>query len=169
MNLFKGTLYILITSLFIAFGFNQSKAQFSDEEIILSFKTEQGQSIYFFKQKKTETIIFKIEKGKKIELQFPENSNKKEAVFMYSYYLRGGGQANEGMDLNYVYFVYHNSKYVLYETSYDSDQKSNIGLKIINLQTSEMVEYKAVKGTSNGTLLSLRDSNMVIKGDELFD
>jgi hypothetical protein len=32
-----------------------------------------------------------------------------------------------------------------------------------------MVEYKAVKGTSNGTLLSLRDSNMVIKGDELFD
>ena len=169
MKLLKVTLILLLQVWFAISCFAQKSDHLIDEELILSFKTEQGKSIYFYKHKKTDIIILKVLNEQQVEFQFPENLHSKETVFNYSYYLRGGGSMNEGMDLNYVYFVFQHLKYVLYETSHATDQQSNIGLKIINLQTSEVVDYKATKGSVKGTLLSLRDSNKVIKGDELFD
>jgi hypothetical protein len=49
-------------------------------------------------------IVYRFGTKDKIKLEFPENKADSWSKFTYSYYLRGGGAENEGMDLNYLSF-----------------------------------------------------------------
>lgn len=102
-------------------------------------------------------------------MQFPTQFDPKEIPFTYSYYLRGGASANEGMDLNYVVFVLKDVKYVLYEISHYGDKNISVGLKTMDLKNILINDKKAKLGTVKGTLIGLRDSNMVKHGEALYD
>jgi hypothetical protein len=48
-----------------------------------------------------------------------------------------GGATNEGMDLNYVYFINNGFQYVVYQMYYAVGSKTNIGIKVIDLKTNK--------------------------------
>lgn len=164
---------VLLTAGLILFLTNLLPAQKSvsldTEDVLFSFDTEQGKTVSFCKSQNKQGLVFKYGTDKKTDILYPQQVKPNELLFTYSYYLRGGASANEGIDLNYIYFELNGFKYILYETSHYGDKKNNVGLKVINIKTADVSDYKAVDGTVRGTLLFLRDSELVIKGEELFD
>ena len=161
--------FTIVTLLFSNTVFAQVQSLSSAEEPILLFKTLQGKTISLSQVKNSKALFFRIEKEKKIELQYPQTINDTTLFFTYSFYLRGGGTANEGMELNYVYFELNNLKYVLFENSHSSNPASSFGLKIIDVKTQHEEVYEALDNTIRGSLNSLRNDDRFIKGEELFD
>lgn len=147
----------------------QVSYQLSEEEIVYSFETVNGKSIAVCKNKKTALLVFRMGTKDKMELQFPAEANENEKVFSYSHYMRGGGESNEAIDLNYLYFVYRGIKYVVYETSYAKENKVNSGIKMIDISTAKVTDLKGLEKTKRGSLIALRDSITVVEGDEMFD
>lgn len=82
---------------------------------------------------------------------------------------QGGGIANEGMDLNYVYFANGDFQYIIYDTYYAVGDKISIGLKVINLKTNKTTDIAGDPKTVTGTLVDFRDNQLLEPGDELFD
>lgn len=136
---------------------------------IISFRTEQGSFVRLFVDEEKEIIVFNFFSDSNLIVQYPEKIVKAEPLFTYSFYLRGGFSANEGLDLNFLQFIFNDIKYVIYETSYYDDLKVHVGLKMIDLKTGNTKDLKAVQESIKGTLLVLRDSNLVLKGDEYFE
>jgi hypothetical protein len=169
MNIVKilFAVFSLLSNIFATYA--QTASKLENEVVLLSFETEQGKSIGLYLDKLEDALFCKLETDQTVDLQYPEKVKKNKNAFTYSYYFRGGGSANEGLELNFVYFIVNDIKYILYETSHYSELKKCIGLKVINLNSTQTDNYKAKDGTVNGTLVSLRESNLVLKGEELFD
>ncbi len=157
---------VLLTSTFTAFG---QSLTFSNEEVIFSFQTQSGKKVTLNKDKQNNYIVYRFGTKEKIKFEFPEKSKSSWTNFKYSFYLRGGGTQNEGMDLNYIYFVNKNFKYVIYNTYFAVGNKQTVGLKIINLKTNKTTDIKGDRKTQKGTLVNFRDNNLLEIGDELFD
>jgi hypothetical protein len=105
---------------------------------------------------------------KKIELEYPAKDKSSWGKFEYSYWLRGGGAQNEGIDLNYVAFKTDSTKYVIYDNYYSVVGKYAIGLKCINIITKEETNIPGKSKTQQGTLIGLRDNDLIKKGEELY-
>jgi hypothetical protein len=106
---------------------------------------------------------------KKIEFEFPAPTMDSWQKFTYSYYLRGGGEENEGLDLNYLCFVFGKYKYVIYETYSAADDKTNCGIKIIDSRTNERTEIEGDPKSIEGSLIDFRNSELIQRDEELFD
>jgi hypothetical protein len=160
--IFFGLLTLTITS----FGQNFT---LPNEEIVFSFDTQNGNKITLNKDKSNNYLIYRFGTKGKIEFEFPDKSKSSWTDFKYSFYLRGGGTQNEGMDLNYIYFTNKNFQYVIYDTYFAAGNKQNIGIKIIDLKTGATTNIKGNKKTQTGTLVNFRDNNLLEIGEELFD
>lgn len=114
-------------------------------------------------------IVYRFGTKDKIEFEFPEKSKNSWKHFKYSFYLRGGGTQNEGMDLNYIYFTNQGFKYVIYDTYFAVGNKQEIGIKIINLETNKITHIKGDTNSRKGTMVDFRDNNLLEIGDELFN
>ena len=140
-----------------------------NEELIFSFSTQNGKKITLSKDKAKNYIIYRLGTKDKIEFEFPDKSKSSWTKFKYSFYMRGGGTQNEGMDLNYVYFTNKDFTYVVYDTYISIGNKQSIGVKSINLKTKKTTNIKGKIKTRKGTLVDFRDNNLLEIGDELFD
>lgn len=60
-------------------------------------------------------MVYRFGKTNAIEMEFPEKTKESWTKFSYSYYMRGGGAGNEGLDLNYLYFIRNDFKYVVFD------------------------------------------------------
>ena len=140
-----------------------------NEEVIFSFTTQSGKLITLNKDKTNDYIIYRFGTKSKIEFEFPEKTKASWSEFKYSFYMRGGGAQNEGMDLNYVYFTNKGFKYIIFDTYYATGNKHDIGIKIINLQTKKVTTIKGNRKTQVGDLTDFRDNNLLEIGEELFD
>lgn len=158
----------LISHLFMNLSEAQNNLPLVQDETVLSFTAAQNEIITLAIDKNSNSIIFKHE-SKENNILFPKKSESKVLPFIYSFYLRGGADNNEGMDLNYVQFTLDGVKYVLYETSHYGDKNINVGLKTLDQNNNIISDKKAQPGTVKGTLIGLRDSNLVQHGEELFD
>jgi hypothetical protein len=118
------------------------------------------------KDKNDAYIVYRFGTKDKVELEVLDKTKKQ---FKYSFYLRGGGKANEGMDLNYVYFINKGFKYVVFSTSYAIDDKYEIGLKVIDMKTDKITTIKGNVKTKKGNLIDFRDNGLLEIGEELFD
>src|SRR5882724_5416344 len=101
MNSSRGV--ILFLSL-ILFATNISRGQsfiLPNEDLIYSFATSNGKQLVLVKDKSDKYIIYRFGSKTKIEFEFPEKNKSSFSKFKYSFYLRGGGSDNAGMDLNY--------------------------------------------------------------------
>ena len=157
---------ILLTATFTASG---QKYRLSNEVVIFSFNTQSGKRVSLNKDKENKYIIYRYGTKDKIEFEFPSKSKSSWTDFKYSFYLRGGGTQNEGMDLNYIYFTNKDFKYVIYDTYFAVGNKQNIGIKIINIKTNKTINIKGNRKSWKGTLVDFRDNNLLQIGDELFD
>jgi hypothetical protein len=136
------------------------------ETLLYSFSTKSGKIMMLAKDKNDAYIVYRFGTKDKVELEVLDKTKKQ---FKYSFYLRGGGKANEGMDLNYVYFINKGFKYVVFSTSYAIDDKYEIGLKVIDMKTDKVTTIKGIVKTKKGTLTDFRDNGLLEIGEELFD
>ena len=155
-------LFFLITSN-LTFG---QKYLLPNEELIYSFETKNGKKLMLAKDKKENYIVYRFGTKTKIEFEFPDNLKESWSKFKYSFYLRGGGKINEGIDLNYIAFVNENYKYVIYDTYFSVENKTNIGIKIIDLRTDKIIEIKGDIKTRKGNLVQFRDNKLIGIDDE---
>lgn len=140
-----------------------------NEEVLFSFNTKNGKKLTLNKNKADGGIVYRFGTKDKVEFEFPSQSKGSRKDFKYSFYLRGGGVQNEGMDLNYVYFINNGFKYVIYDTYVAVDHKQEIGVKIINLKTQKTTNITGDLKTRKGTLIEFRDNKLLEIGDELFE
>ena len=105
-----------------------------------------------------------------IELQYPETLDKLSwDKFIYSFYLRSGGEDNSGMDLNYVSFVNNNYQYIIYHTYLAETNESKVGLIVLDARSETKTYIKGKYYTRLGTLTYLRYNQLLEIGDELYD
>ena len=100
-----------ITSLFLFlfclnfYSYSQ-KYSLNNEKLIFSFQTNTGKIITLCSEKTGKYLIYRFGRKANIQLEFPKSKDKLSwQKFEYSYWLRGGGVQNEGMDVNYVAFT----------------------------------------------------------------
>ena len=146
-------------------GFGQSFT-LPNEEVIFSFNTKNGKKVTLNKDKANNYIIYRFGTKDKVEFEFPDKSKSSWTDFKYSFYLRGGGIQNAGIDLNYIYFTNKDFKYVIYDTYYAVGNKQDIGIKIINIKTNKTTNIQGDRKTRKGTLVDFRDNNLLEIGDD---
>jgi hypothetical protein len=136
---------------------------------IFSFNTKNGKTVTLAKDKNDQYIVYRFGTNEKIEFEFPDKTKNSWEKFKYSYYLRGGGKQNEGMDLNFAAFTNSDFKYVLYSTYYAITEKSEVGIKVFNLKTGEITNIKGKTKTIKGTLVDFRFNELLEIDDELYE
>lgn len=162
------TLKIIFCFLFLNSSFAQNLI-LSNEECIFSFNTLNGKTVMLAKDKENGYIIYKFGTKDKIEFEFPEKTKESWSKFKYSYYLRGGGEENEGMDLDYLAFTNGSYKYIIYNTYYSSHTKYEIGIKVINIKNGKVHNIKGNTKTQKGDLADFRYNKLVEIDGELYD
>lgn len=141
-----------------------------NEEIILEFVTTNTKKLVVAIGSNEEYLVYRYGSTDNIELQFPEDLTTSWDSFQHSWYLRGGGTQNEGMDLDYLYFDRGDYRYVVFQ-EYRSTSGSTFeyGIKVINTKTDKRTLIPANLSTVKGTLSTLHDIERIKKGEELFE
>lgn len=149
---------------------NNEKYQLKNENLILTFQTENRKILTICMDKNEGYIVYRFGTSEKVEMEYPENKDKSSfEKFEYSYWLRGGGIKNAGIDLNYLVFSINKFKYVVYHTYFAEGNKLNTGIKVINTQTNRITDFKGIYRTRKGTLSDFRFDDRIKKGEELYD
>ena len=137
-----------------------------NEKLIYSFETQNGKKLVLAKDKNDKYIIYRFGTKNKIEFEFPEKTKASWEKFKYSFYLRGGGIQNEGMDLNYIKFINGEYKYVIYDSYYAIENETAIGIKITNLKDNKTTDIKGKKSSRKGNLVDFRFNKQLEIEDE---
>lgn len=153
----------------IPFISEAQKYKLENEETIFSFSTKNMKIVTLNRDKNNQYIIYRYGTTGEIEFEYPDTTKSSWTKFTYSYYLRGGGVQNEGMDLDYVYFTNKNYKYIIYNTYYAVGEVIEVGIKIIDLKTGKQTNIKGDIKTRKGRLNDFRDNNLLKIGEEIFD
>lgn len=134
-----------------------------NEEILLSFKIADSDKLLSICISKNdqEYIVYRYGKKDAIELQFPDNLEDSWGNFTYSYYFRGGGVANEGMDSNYLIFENAGFKYQIYQEYASETDKTKVGVIVTDLSTNKETVIEGRSDTIEGSLINLRDNKKI--------
>lgn len=97
----------------------------------------------------------------KVELEYPEKKADSWRKFTYSYYLRGGGAGNEGLDLNYLTFENGGYEYQVYQEYTAKDNVTNVGVTITNKSTRKETNIKGLSDSVEGSLINLRENEKI--------
>jgi len=154
--------------LFTKLGYGQAYI-LANEELIYSFKIQSGKIMSLSKNNTNEYLVYRFGTKDKVELEYPDKTKDSWTKFKYSYYFRGGGVANEGLDLNYLNFVYNNFRYVIFDTYSASNNSQKIGIKVTDLSSNKTTILRGINKTQKGSLLEFRDNELVETIEELFD
>ena len=158
----------ILTLLYAANSYAQNYV-LKNEILIFSFDTKNGKHMTIAKDTANKYIIYRFGTKSKVEFEFPGKTKNSWAQFKYSFYLRGGGIQNEGMDLNYFRFSKNNFKYVVYDTYYANGNKNEIGIRVTDINTNKTTDIKGNYKTRKGTFIDFRDNKLVEIDDELID
>ncbi|MXO05090.1 hypothetical protein [Flavobacterium sp. HBTb2-11-1] len=141
----------------------------SNEETIFSFKTKNGKTVLLAKDRKNAYLIYRYGKDNKIELEFPKDKKESWNKFTYFYYIRGGGKANAGLDLDRIAFVNANIEYVIYSDysagDFENEESYYIGIRVIDLKTKKETNIKGQKESTVGSMQDFR-TNGLLKIDQ---
>ena len=161
------SLTFAIVLLFSSESFGQTLL-LTNEKTILSFNTTTGKEVLLAKDSSNSYLIYRFGKNGKTEFEFPQRNKSSWQNFTYSYYLRGGGVNNEGMDLNNIYFTNKGFQYVIYHTYYAGD-KSEVGVKVINLKTNKKINIGGILKSRVGSLIDFRFNELLHITEYTFD
>ncbi len=140
-----------------------------NEKIIFSFTAENNRKMILARDSTDKYIVYRFGNNDRIEFEFPGKVNDSWSKFTYSFYLRGGGKENEGLDLNYIYFMNGHFKYIIYHTYSAREEKSKCGVKVVDMVTNKTVDVNGNVNTIEGNLIDFRDNHLLEIGDEVFD
>ncbi len=134
-----------------------------NEEILLNFQMvdlDKYMSVCMPKDQQ-EYIIYRFGTKEDIELEYSDKTESSWDKFTYSYYLRGGGKENEGLDLNYLYFENGGYKYQIYEEYSANNDDTSVGILVTNLETGVETDLKGVSESIKGSLIELRGNEKI--------
>jgi hypothetical protein len=162
-NIMKYVLYILSYLIFTC----QLSAQnyvLENEDIIFSFQTKNNKFVYLCQDKNEQYIVYRFGTKEKIELEYPKNKDTTSwSKFEFFSYLRGGGIENDAKDLNEISFQNHQIQYTIYQNYYSEGEKYEIGINVLDLETTKTIRIIGSLKTVKGTLIDLRDNERIIK------
>jgi hypothetical protein len=163
----KYIFYFLI--LFVSFSCYGQRYVLPNESIIFSFETANGKHVALVQDTADKYIVYRFGSKEKIEFEYPEKTADSWKQFKYSYWLRGGGPINEGIDLNYVCFENKGYRYIIYDTYAAVGNVKDIGVRVMDLATKKETYIPGKLKTRKGTMIDLRFKDLIAKSDELFD
>lgn len=111
-------------------------------------------------------IVYRFGTKGQIELEYPKKKDSSSwNAFIYSYYVRGGGAGNEGLDINYLSFQNGGYEYKIFEEYYAVDNIYKVGVTVTNLETGEETCITGDSDSIQGSLISLRDTSIQTEED----
>ncbi len=136
-----------------------------NEEIVYTFQTKNGKTMLLAKDKKDGYLVYRFGKKDKIEMEFGGKDKQSWKQFRYSFYFRGGGKANSGLDLDNLWFVKDGFEYLVYfrYSAGDDENKAStdFGIRVTDLKTQKSVEIPGKENTDKGSLQQFRTNNLV--------
>jgi hypothetical protein len=141
----------------------------ANEELVYSFETYTGKTLMIAKDSNDNYLTYRYGTAANIELEYPAYKKKSSwKQFNYSYYYRGGGVENAGLDLNYLYFDIDPFRYVVYWTYSAESDEVECGILVIDQNTGERTDIKGKVDAIKGSLINgFRDNDLVPEGDFL--
>ena len=126
------------------------------ETEIFRFKTSGGKTAVICTGDSDSYIVYRFGTNSKVELVYPAAMNSDSWQLMtYSYYFRGGGKENAGLDLNYLSFENNGYLYKLYQ-EYSAETESETAGIIVTGANGVETDFKAVPNSVKGSLVDLR-------------
>lgn len=134
-----------------------------DEEVLFKFNIANSAKKLSVcnSQKQPDYIVYRFGTKDKIELEFPKSNVDSWNKFTYSYYLRGGGLENEGMDMNYLMFENDGYEYKVYLEYTAKDNMTQVGVGILNKKAKTETDLKGVSNSVEGSLIDLRENKKI--------
>ena len=122
------------------------------ESLVFGFKVKSGKTVTVALGKDDSYLVYRYGKVGKVELEYPKNKKSSFSKFIYSKYFRGGGVANEGLDLQYLRFSNSGILYIIFDEYSASDNSRDVGIKIIRKKDNKTLAVihglsKTVKGS----------------------
>ena len=146
-----------IIYLILIFCFSCSPEYVKDsEKIIYSFESVDGKKLVVVTDTISDYLACRFGTEGEFEFEYPDDKKDSWVQFQYSYYMRGGGPGNAGMDLNFLYFGDDDYNYIVFDEYAAENDTSICGIRIINLKTKETVEIIGDIKTKLGTLIDFR-------------
>lgn len=106
-------------------------------------------------------IVCRIGKiGENIQ-EYPGKRENTWDYYNYSYYFRGGGNENEGMDLNCLTYEDNDLRFEIHEDYVNQDDKGELLIKTTNKITGEEVMQEGDSESREGSLVNLRDNDNI--------
>lgn len=138
-----------------------------NEGVLYSFKVENSSKVLSVCVSKTQPdyIVYRFGTKDNIELEYPSNKTNSWNRFVYSYFLSGSGQADDGKDFNYLTFRNNNHVYTVYEEYVEKDNVTHAGVIITTDNTNKVTNIQYSPNSSKGSLVSLRDNKKIRTGD----
>lgn len=133
------------------------------ETELFRFKTSGGKTAVICTGDNETYIVYRFGTNSKVELTYPAALNSDSwHLFTYSYYYRGGGKENAGLDLNYLTFENNGYIYKLYQEYSAEDNSESAGILVTGANGAD-TDFKAVKNSVKGSLIDLRYNDKVKK------
>lgn len=162
----KNVLYIL---LFLSQAiFAQAEYVKSNEVLVFSFKTGKGKKVVLAKEKDDKYLVYRFGTKDKIEMEFPGDLKNSWPKFKYSYYNRGGGISNAGMEIQNIIFENGGYKYVIYYNYSAEGDEQTVGVLVMNDATGKDTNIKGNVDTVEGSLMEIRESGLLEMADEMY-
>lgn len=138
----------------------------SGDKVVYSFRTKSGKTMSLTLNEEKKTLVYRYGKADNIELTFPESAEGSLNQFKYSFYLRGGGVANQAMDMNHLSFVNKEYKYIIYDET--AEGKRRVGIIEIQQDTKKKTKSIGVVSSVKGSLIDFRTNKLVKIEEESF-
>ncbi len=151
-------LFVFLAISSLTFG---QKYLLPNEVIIYSFETQNGKKVMLAKDKNEKYIVYRYGTKNKIEFEFPEKTKESWLKFSFSFYSRGGGIQNEGMELNQISFTNNDYKYFIFDSYYSVENEKSIGVKILNLKNKKITVIKGKNNSKKGKLNTFRENKLL--------
>jgi hypothetical protein len=130
----------------------------NNEKVVFSFISKNNKIMSICISKDKSYIVYRYGTKEKIELEYPKDKKDSWSKFKYTYYFRGGGPENEGIDLNYLIFNNNGYTYTIFQEYYSVEGRTKCGLRIEN---SNKIEIKGDIKSAIGTLVDFRYNNKI--------
>lgn len=131
----------------VLFGF-----QVADSKKIISICTAEDESY----------IVYRFGTRDNIELEFPEDRENSFSYFNYSYYLRGGGLENAGLDFDHFNFSNGDYQYQVYSEYEAETGIRSVGIRVTNEKTGKETDITGDSNSVIGSMIPFREMEKII-------
>ncbi len=134
-----------------------------NEEILFSFplKASRKRLTVCVEKDSQEYIVYRFGTKDKLELEFPDKKTASWSKYVYSNYFRGGGEDNDGLDLNYLTFENKGFRYRIYQEYSAGSKETEVGILVTDLATGKETKITGEAEEAEGNLINLRDSDKI--------